>query len=272
MPPQTAVNMQQIVNAVRSMEGGLRELFAQLLRTRRRVYALDARERLRDAGRSPSMPVEFRSQFGEDIMIWDLLDGQLDGFFIEVGAFDGHSCAVTYALEAVGWKGLLVEAIPERFEQCRARRKNSRVVHAALGKRGSVGTTTFQVVEDQHGGMLSYHTTTEQHLRMLNNDKQVRKAVTVPLTTMDELLKDHTGRIDVAVIDVEGGEVDLLDGFDLARHRPRVMLIEDNDPTSRLIENAMMRHPYTPVGWVEVSRVYVHNEEKDVLARAENRH
>ncbi len=40
----------------------------------------------------------------------------------------------------------------------------------------------------------------------------------------------------------------------------------------RKIENAMMRHPYTQVGWVEVSRVYVHNDEKDVLARAENRH
>lgn len=268
MPPQTAVNMQQIANAVRAMEGGMRELFAQLLRTRRRVYALDARERLRDAGRSPAMPVEFRSQFGEDIMIWDLLDGQLDGFFIEVGAFDGHSCAVTYALESVGWKGLLIEAIPERAEQCKARRKNSRVVHAALGKRGSSGTTTFHVVEDHHGGMLSYHTTTEQHLRMLNVDKRPRKAVTVPLTTMDELLKEHTGRIDVAVIDVEGGEPDLLDGFDLARHRPRVMLIEDNDPTNRLIENAMMRHSYTQVGWVEVSRVYVHNDEREILARA----
>lgn len=272
MPPQTAVNMQQIANAVRSMEGGLRELFAQLLRTRRRVYALDAKDRLRDAGRAAAMPVEFRSQFGEDIMIWDLLDGQLDGFFIEVGAFDGYSCAVTYVLESVGWKGLLVEAIPERFEQCKSRRKNSRVVHAALGKRGSSGTTTFQIVEDQFGGMLSYHTTTEQHLRMLNNDKRARKSVTVPLTTMDELLKDHKGRIDVAVIDVEGGELDLLDGFDLVKHRPRVMLIEDNDPSSRLIENAMMRHPYTQVGWVEVSRVYVHNDEKDVLARAGERH
>lgn len=198
MPPQTAVNMQQIVNAVRSMEGGLHKLFAQLLRTHRRVYALDARERLRDAGRSPSMPVEFRSQFGEDIMIWDLLDGQLDGFFIEVGA-DGYSCTVTYALEAVGWKGLLVEAIPERFEQCRAQSEEQPGCPCRTGQAGSVGTTTFQVVEDQHGGMLSYHTTTEQHLRMLNNDKQVRKAVTVPLTTMDELLKDHTGRIDVAV-------------------------------------------------------------------------
>lgn len=272
MPPQTAVNMQQIVNAVRSMEGGLRELFAQLLRTRRRVYALDAKDRLREAGRTASMPVEFRSQFGEDVMIWDLLDGQLDGFFIEVGAFDGYSCAVTYVLEAVGWTGLLVEAIPERFEQCKSRRKNSRVVHSALGKRGSSGTTTFQIVEDQFGGMLSYHTTTEQHLRMLNNDKRVRNSVTVPLTTMDELLKDHKGRIDVAVIDVEGGELDLLDGFDLSRHKPRVMLIEDNDPASRLIENAMMRYPYTQVGWVEVSRVYVHNDEKDVIARAGERH
>ena len=35
MPPLTMVNMQQIVNAAQSMEGGLREVFAQLLRARR---------------------------------------------------------------------------------------------------------------------------------------------------------------------------------------------------------------------------------------------
>jgi len=119
--------------------------------------------------------------------------------------------------------------------------------------------------------MLSYHTTTEQHLGVLNANKRVRNAVAVPLTTMDEVLKDHTGRIDVAVIDVEGGELDVLDGFDLAKHRPCVMVIEGNDPTSGLIENAMLRHPYTQVGWIQTSRVYVHKDEKEVLARAENR-
>jgi len=126
-----------------------------------------------------------------------------------------------------------------------------------MPRTGCVGTATCHVVEDQHSGRLSYHTTTEQHLGVLNANKRVRNAEAVPLTTMDEVLKDHT----VAVIDVEGGELDLLDGLDLAKHRPRVMLIE----------NAMLRHPYTQVGWIQTSRVYVHNDEKEVLARAENR-
>ena len=267
MDMPVAFNSPQVSNTIRGLEGSLRELFLQVLRARRLVYAQDARERLRAAGREPVFPVEFRSQFGEDIMIWDLLGGQLDGFFIEVGAFDGYSYAVTYALESVGWKGLLIEAIPERYEQCRARRPKSRVVHAALGPSGSAGTTTYHVVDDQWGGMLSYHTTTASHLRALNSDNRPRKAVTVPLTSMNELLKDHTGRIDAAVIDVEGGELDVLDGFDLARYGPRVMLIEDNDPSLHLVENAMKRHPYTQVAQVEVSRVYVRNDEAEIFSR-----
>jgi hypothetical protein len=52
--------------------------------------------------------VEFRSQCGEDALIWDAFNGQLDGFYIEVGAFNGYDFSVTYALDCIGWNGLLI--------------------------------------------------------------------------------------------------------------------------------------------------------------------
>ena len=57
--------------------------------------------------------LEFRSQFGEDALLWDFFAGQLDGFFIEVGAFDGYNYSVSYAFECIGWDGLLIEAHPD---------------------------------------------------------------------------------------------------------------------------------------------------------------
>src|SRR5205085_63384 len=73
-------------------------------------------------GGSPRYPIEFPSQFGEDMLLWDLFGGKTSGFFIEVGAHDGHSDAISYPFEAVGWTGLLVEPLPDRYKECAARR------------------------------------------------------------------------------------------------------------------------------------------------------
>lgn len=263
-PPLSQANLQNILG---SLQQGYGALAHQQMRLKQKVYALEAAEKLRALNRAPALPIEFKSQFGEDLFIWDLLGGKLDGFFIEVGAFDGYNYAVTYALEAVGWKGLLIEAIPERADACAKLRKNSRVVNAALSRRGSTGTTSFTVTEDQWGGMLSYLDANTDHAKSQAGAK--KRTVTVPLTTMNELLKDHTGPIDVAVIDVEGGEVPLLDGFDLLKFKPKVLMLEDNtrgqDPA---LANYMSTLPYRQVGWVEVNRVYVRADATDVFERA----
>lgn len=244
-------------------------LESEATRLRKRVYRLEAIERLRERGRTATMPVQFRSQFGEDTVLWDIFDTQPDGFFIEVGAYDGVSLSVSYAFESVGWKGLLIEALPDRFEQCRKARPNSRVVQAALSKKGSAGTTTFEVVHgDGWAEMFSYHKTTQHHLETVRNLGGTKTQVTVPLTTMNDLLKDHTGPIDFAVIDVEGGELDLLDGFDLHKYKPRVMLIEDNQGSRGTgLPQYMSMFPYTEVGWVGVNRLYVRADEGGILEK-----
>jgi FkbM family methyltransferase len=259
-----------IETAFQQVRQAMAMLYHTMTRTRQKVYAMEARQRLADLGRKPAMPIEFRAQFGEDLLIYDMFDGKADGFFIEVGAFDGYNYSVTYALEAMGWKGLLIEAIPDRAAECKARRANSRVVNAALSRRGSTGETSFTITADQYGGMLSYHTTTAQHL---SGTKEAPKTVvTVPLTTMDDLLKDNpptaaggTGEIDVASIDVEGGEVPLLQGFDLHKHRPKVLLLEDNSRgADTALRDYMSTQPYVMCGWLEVNAVYVRADLTDM--------
>lgn len=241
----------------------------QVVRVAQRTYRAEAVQAIAAAGRTPHLPFEFRSQCGEDLLIWDALGGQLDGFYIEVGAFDGRHMSVTYALDSMGWNGLLIEGIPERYEQCRVNRPNARVVHAALGPRGAKGTFDFTVVADEHGGMYSYGRANPQHLQFVDSQGLAKKKVSVPYTSMDELLKDHTGPIDVAVIDVEGAELDVLRGFDLAARRPRLLLIEDNTGGADASLTAhMSSFPYTHIGWVGPNRVYVRSDEPRVIERA----
>lgn len=244
-------------------------VFAEVLGVRKRVSRLEAMEQLREFGREPAFRVEFTSQFGEDCWLWDLFGGQRDGFYIEVGAYDGYTYSVTYAFEAFGWKGLLIEPIPERFERARVRRPGSRVVHAALAGVGSQGTCTFTVVDGQTEGMLSYLAPTEANTREVMSVGRLTNAVTVPLTSMDTLLADHTGPIDFAVIDVEGGEMALLEGFNLDRFRPRVLMIEEFVPNPASAASKHLQSlGYQPVAYPWINRVFIRNEEKDLIDRA----
>ena len=214
---------------------------------------------------------EFRSQNGEDVLLWTLLGGQPVGQFFEVGAYDGYSLSVSYVFESVGWSGLLVEAIPDRAQQCADRRAAfSRVVHAALGPAGSTGQAEFTVVDG--GDMLSFLSLTDGHAQRLARETSVkRRSVTAALTSVDALLVDDPARstpkaIDFAVIDVEGGEEGLLRGFDLKRFQPRILLVEDNtlgrDTTVRtFIESC----GYICVGNLEANDLYLHSGETELL-------
>jgi FkbM family methyltransferase len=251
---------------IAQLQQELRQTQSQLLRTRQELASFRAEGALHAAGKVPRFPIEFTAQFGEDLLVWDLFDRQREGFFIEAGAFDGYHYSVTHALEAIGWHGLLVEPLPQPAEQCRRRRPASRVVQAALSRRGAAGSAPFTALEDRYGGMLSYLETNEDHVRQTSGAK--RTTVEVPVTSLDQLLTDHSGPIDVVILDVEGGELNVLEGFDLGRHRPRLMIIEDNSMgKSRALTSYMAPYPYWAPVRLAVNLVFVRNDQPEMLDR-----
>lgn len=241
-----------------------------LLRLRRLVYADRAAAVLAREGRTPVYPIEFPSQFGEDMLLWDLFEGRPTGFFIEVGAHDGYSDAVTYPFEAAGWTGLLVEPLPDRYQACTALRKHARVVHAALSRRGSTGTAALDIISAREGDPEVAHLSSKQLTGVYTKQYKHRTGqVQVPLTFMDALLDGHRGPIDFAVIDVEGAELDLLDGFDLERFRPRVILIEDlHMGRDDAILRYLQARGYEQVCWFAYNRLCIRSDEPELLKRA----
>ncbi|MBX9735866.1 MAG: FkbM family methyltransferase [Phycisphaerales bacterium] len=231
------------------------------------VAAVEARTLLNEHGRKPRMPMHFRSQYGEDMLLWALFEGQLDGFYIEVGAFDGVTLSVSYAFDAIGWDGLLIEALPEVASACKHNRPHARVENFALARAGATGTTTFNLAGDGPGSVFSYREPTASHTQLLQQQGVKSREITVPVTSLDALLESQapTRPIDFAVIDVEGGEVELLAGFDIERWKPRALLIEDNtrgqDPA---LNSVFASLPYELVGWVEVNRLYIRNDEPEL--------
>ncbi|MFG0286015.1 MAG: FkbM family methyltransferase [Phycisphaerales bacterium JB039] len=238
-------------------------LLEQLMRA---TCARAAAAALQREGAAPAMPIEFRSQHGEDVFLYELLDGQRHGFFIEAGAFDGYTMSTSYAFEAMGWRGLLVEPIPQRCEQARQRRAGSRVVHGALGRRGATGE--IQIVRYASAEELCSHVIDAGVAGRPAGPEQL-ETVTAPLIPLDRLLEDEQAPIDFFVLDVEGAELDALDGFDLARHRPRIMIVEDHSMEHDSAVGMRLHDcGYVTAGWIAYNRIMIAAHQPALLERA----
>src|SRR5262245_18490625 len=82
------------------------------LRLQKQLFDFMARADCAQRGVTPRLPIEFRSEWGEDCLLYDLFRDQPGGVYIEVGAMDGRWLSVTWAFDAIGWSGLLVEPMP----------------------------------------------------------------------------------------------------------------------------------------------------------------
>jgi FkbM family methyltransferase len=155
------------------------------------------------------------------------------GFFVEAGANDGFRQSNTYFLERYrGWRGILIEPIPELYRRCLRERPRSRCVNAALVAPSADPTVTMR-----YGDLGSHIPSGSQSLETADAcwGWDTPYDVTVPARTLNEiLLNEGNPRIDFVSLDLEGHEVAALRGFDLALHRPKLILIEAFQPGDAL--------------------------------------
>jgi len=191
----------------------------------------------------------FRAQFGEDVILDQVFRHQTQGFYIEVGAFDGVLLSNTFYFEQIGWSGILIEPIlPACHKACESR-PSSRVVHAACSKRGHRGTTRFTIAKGVP--VLSFMTGDTQHARRCESEGAELIEIDVPVVSLDTIIQaekkdpligkgpwapNEGWRIDFVSIDVEGAEMDVLDGFDLKRFKPKVLVIENERESGAVVE------------------------------------
>ena len=146
--------------------------------------------------------------------------GDIKGYFVEVGANDPRERSQTWHLEQAGWTGVLIEPQPDLANKLRAMRK-AKVFAVACSAPGQCRRTLPLHV----AGPLS----------SLDRERMAPGAtpetvIKVPIRTLDSVLEEagSPARFDFLSIDVEGHEIEVLRGFDIARWRPRLILLEDH--------------------------------------------
>ena len=164
-----------------------------------------------------------------------LADG---GVFVEAGANDGFRKSNTYYLERFGgWSGILIEPIPALAEQCRKRRKRSRVYQCALvGPEQQSPEVTIRYADmlseirvDGGPGPRSFWDWDETY------------DIEVPARTLSQVLAEAGAtRIDFLSLDLQGYEAAALRGLDFDRWAPAVMLVEvEDDAAQRAVEDVL---------------------------------
>lgn len=152
--------------------------------------------------------------------------GASTGYFVEVGANDAQLHSQTWHLEQRGWSGVLIEPQPDLAENIRQRRA-AKVYAVACSSPSNAGTTMLLNVAGAHSSL-------QEGFFVFGMTRQ--GIIEVPVRTLDEVLVDAKAPtpVDFMSIDVEGHEIDVLDGFDIARWQPRLLLIEDHAMNTRL--------------------------------------
>tara|TARA_A100001011_G_C14204427_1_gene797168 strand:- start:131 stop:820 length:690 start_codon:yes stop_codon:yes gene_type:complete len=144
-----------------------------------------------------------------------------NGFYVDCGANDGVNQSTTWYYEKhLNWKGILIEPITSVFDELKKNRhKDNHFKNCAL---------TSQKYQDNNVEFYynKNDTLTGALIKKENSEKISVKAKTFN-QIMDEI--NFKDKIDFFSLDVEGSELDVLEGINFSKHHIEYLLIETHN-------------------------------------------
>ncbi|NYE63850.1 FkbM family methyltransferase [Duganella sp. 1224] len=178
------------------------------------------------------------SQFGQDQLVLQLLNGQRNGYFLDTGAADGLRSSNTALLEReFGWRGLCVEP-NTTFYQRLIRNRNCQCLNACLYDR--VADLPFLEAAGTLGGLVNAfapaqlaHAVRTQRLTLdaAGHPPLVSKRTMTLATALSQARAPAV--IDYWSLDTEGSELALLRSFPFERHTFNIITVEHNHQPAR---------------------------------------
>ncbi len=151
---------------------------------------------------------------GLDTRLIEAIKPHEGGTFVEFGANDGIQQSNTFALEAeFGWRGVLVEPIPQLAAECVRNRPKAQVICAGVTSGPLVGAPLFLEDSDLTSSLGGHSTAAS-----------IGVGIELPLN-----LANPSGPVDLLVVDVEGHELAALDSLSRVAYQPKWILVETSD-------------------------------------------
>jgi len=161
--------------------------------------------------------LRFPSQVGQDKwVIFHMFPGVVDGYFLDVGSGEGTNLSNTKALEERGWKGICIDPFPTHME-------------------GRTCQVFKEVVWNVPGHIVQFHTHGDiggiaDTLGLWKKEASEAPVVEFSTVTLADILERAHAPSEIAFmsLDIEGAELEALQGLPFDKYRFGAMAIEHN--------------------------------------------
>ena len=193
------------------------------------------------------------SHWGVDLIITKLLNSKNKGIYIDVGCHHPFLNNHTYLLYKSGWEGINIDVDYNSIDMFNFFRKSDVNIQTAVtDHKGEVD-------------LFFYHNRAAKNTisKEFGSDaKEKKKINSDTLNNIIENSKFKNSKIDFVSIDVEGNEINVLNGFDLKKYKPKIILLEFilpnkkefyekdiNEITSSEIYKFLSKNDYKLINW-----------------------
>jgi FkbM family methyltransferase len=186
----------------------------------------------------------YYSQNGEDIIL-DSFIASNKGFYVDVGCNEPITKSNTFKFYLKGWNGITIDANKKLMAQHKKIRKRDIQVCAALSDVEK--EVTF------YKSATSEVSTINGEFYEKNKDRwNYQDSETIQTTTLTAILDKNLPQnqsIDLLCVDVEGADLEVLRGLDFSKYKPRVIIVELDDPSMDLIHQDTIFQLLTSQGY-----------------------
>jgi FkbM family methyltransferase len=185
--------------------------------------------------------MEYFSQALQDMFLdKHIFKGKENGFFIDIGAYDGKTFSNTLFFEKYrNWNGICIEPVPAIYEKL-TKVRNTTCLNVCLSdKKGKVEFVWVDGQSEMLSGVKSNYDT--RHLNRIEKetkgtDTKIRHIEVDSIIFRDLESYISTNIIDYLSIDVEGSELDVLKAINFQKYEINAITIEDNYGSNEIEE------------------------------------
>lgn len=165
------------------------------------------------------------AQEGEDIILDNIFERKINGFYIDVGAHHPQRLSNTYYFYLKGWKGINIDAMPYSMRKFNELRPNDINLEIPISKLSS--SLTYYKFDESALNSFSCDLSKQRHLQ---TTYKIIEEIQLKTKTLAEVLDEHLPKdqkIDFLSVDVEGLDYEVLQSNNWDKYKPQVILVED---------------------------------------------
>lgn len=147
----------------------------------------------------------FYSQANQDKWVYEAISHKKNGFYVDIGAYDGIQTSNTYVFEKyLNWEGICIEPNVDAYQNLLKNRNSKNIMCALSDYDGFCNFLGDKIIDKNNAN--------------------------TPCFTLETLLTQNSApkEIDYLSIDVEGHEYNILKNFDFKKYHIKLMTVEHN--------------------------------------------